>query len=759
MKKIFSFVILVMIFVISFAQMSNDETRGMGTRSRTWIGLSTFDVTVESEAGQQYILCFGEGELTPGYTIDKVKFYFRESYGSTTYDPEFNIKIYTGGNRNWIERNIHTPYTDTENAYTTDPANKGTLQYSQSFTASGVGHQIVALNTPFEIPSTGEVWIALECEGIACVGATKTSDTATVWTTFLRDNSSNGNFRLEVPLFRKNNNGELIVLPYQYCMSVEVNDQIDRCDFSANFYNPTTNWTNYKTPFSQQIINFEETYDNYYRVQLDIRNAGPDSARKQLSGHFVFTDAAGQTLTIDTLLRTMASVPTGPNGGWVLGQNAPGMALIPMATLRSMTFPVNLDFIIDFAGVDTDNSNDTAHLTIIDEASFNIYDTAYVDACESYYWEGSYYYYSGEYNRTYSRAEYGDSILTLYLNIYNNETITLYESVVGGYVWDGQTYCSSGNYINRYQTAHGCDSTVYLYLTVTPITTELHITAQGGYIWDGLTYTSSGNYIQRYQTDMGCDSTVYLYLTVEPITTELHITACDSYEWDGLVYTGSGNYIQRYQTAEGWDSTVYLYLTIERSVQSAFAETACGSYTWNDTTYTTSGSYTQHFDAETACDSVVTLLLTIQPNPTADLYDTTYNRTAYNDNGFSIPASDLMEVGDYVYTQNIPQPEGCDSIITLYLTVINHVGVANYNNLNTIFLYPNPANDNVSITATESPIIDVCCYNIIGAEVATYKNVNDSALTFDVSSWKSGVYLIKVTTQAGIQTLKLTVNR
>lgn len=811
MKKFFLFIICCIIASVSFSQdienENSNESRGMGNRSRTWVGLSSFDVTVESEPGQKYILCFGAGEINPGYTIDKVKFYYRDSYGSTTYDPEFNIKIYTGGNRTWIERNIHTPYTDTENTYTTNSSDMGTLQYTQSFTASGIGYQIVNLSTPFEIPSNEEVWIALECIGTACIGATKTSDTSTVWTQYLRQIPESQGFKVEVPLFRKTYSGEIIVLPYQYCISVEVNDQIDRCDFGAKFYDPTTQWVSYQTPITQQIINFEETYDTYYRIQTAVFNAGPDSARKQLTGHYIFTDADGRTQTIDTIFRTNASTPTAPGEGWVTGQYSPGYALIPMSTLRAMTFPVELSLVLDFAGVEADLSNDTARLTIIDEASFNVYDTLIVDACESYYWEGSYYYNSGEYTRTFNRAEYGDSIKMLILNIYHNETNYLYETVNGGYIWDGQRYCYSGNYINYYQTEHGCDSTVYLYLTVIPNTTELHITARGGYIWDGLRYTNSGNYIQQYQSAIGCDSTVYLYLTVTPITTELNITAyggyvwdgltytssgnyiqqyttpegwdstvylyltiipittelnitaCDSYEWDGLNYTSTGNYIQQYQSYEGWDSTVYLYLTVEYSVRNSFSDTACASYTWNDETYYSSGSYEQHFETTSACDSIVTLLLTILPTHDAILYDTVYTHTAYNRYGFSISPNEIATSGDYIFTRNIPLEDECDSVVKLNLCVISNVSLSDYENDHFAKLYPNPAFNIVNIVTNQQMIRDIYCYNVMGSIVATYQNIGNTNYVINVSDWNSGIYFIKVICQEGSQTLKLTINR
>jgi hypothetical protein len=54
-----------------------------------------------------------------------------------------------------------------------------------------------------------------------------------------------------------------------------------------------------------------------------------------------------------------------------------------------------------------------------------------------------------------------------------------------------------------------------------------------------------------------------------------------------------------------------LWLTVNPTVASTISATACGSYIWNGVTYYESGTYTQHFTAENGCDSTVTLLLTI----------------------------------------------------------------------------------------------------------------------------------------------------
>ena len=49
-------------------------------------------------------------------------------------------------------------------------------------------------------------------------------------------------------------------------------------------------------------------------------------------------------------------------------------------------------------------------------------------------------------------------------------------------------------------------------------------------------------------------------------------------------------------------------------ILNEFSATGCHSYNWNGTVYTTSGDYQQHLYNDLGCDSVVTLHLTIYPN-------------------------------------------------------------------------------------------------------------------------------------------------
>ena len=89
-------------------------------------------------------------------------------------------------------------------------------------------------------------------------------------------------------------------------------------------------------------------------------------------------------------------------------------------------------------------------------------------------------------------------------------------------------------------------------------------------------------------------------------------TACDSFTWWNTNYTNSTDSATHvYTNAAGCDSTVTLHLSIFNSQFSTLTDTAEGSYTWNGTTYTESGTYQWIGTTVNGCDSTVTLILTI----------------------------------------------------------------------------------------------------------------------------------------------------
>ena len=263
---------------------------------------------------------------------------------------------------------------------------------------------------------------------------------------------------------------------------------------------------------------------------------------------------------------------------------------------------------------------DTIHVEVLSNST----GSETVTECDNYTWNtnGQTYTQSGQYTTVLTNAQGCDSTVTLNLTITNSNTGSETVSECDSYTWnaDGQTYTQSGQYTTILTNAQGCDSIVTLDLTITqPNTGSETVTECDSYTWNtnGQTYTQSGQYTEVLTNQNGCDSTVTLNLTItQPNTGSETVTECDSYTWNtnGQTYTQTGQYTEVLTNQNGCDSTVTLNLTINSSSSSTQTDTGLDSYTWsvNNQTYTQSGTYTAVIPNTSGCDSTITLDLTLQ---------------------------------------------------------------------------------------------------------------------------------------------------
>ena len=101
-----------------------------------------------------------------------------------------------------------------------------------------------------------------------------------------------------------------------------------------------------------------------------------------------------------------------------------------------------------------------------------------------------------------------------------------------------------------------------------------------------------------------------------------------------------------------------LHLTINKPVKEDVYETACVSYIWNGQTYYETGDYTFNGQTAAGCDSIVTLHLTILPDVVYEPTETDYfcPGSTYDWRGYTFNAPGT-------YTHTIQNALGCDSII------------------------------------------------------------------------------------------------
>ena len=279
---------------------------------------------------------------------------------------------------------------------------------------------------------------------------------------------------------------------------------------------------------------------------------------------------------------------------------------------------------------------------------------------------------AGTYTQNLQTVNGCDSIVTLTLSVNPVASTNLTAAICEGSVYseNGFNASEAGTYTQNLQTVNGCDSIVTLTLTVNPIAST-NLTAA---ICEGTTYTENGfntseagSYTQTLQTVNGCDSVVTLNLTVNPVaSTTLSAAICE-----GSVYTENGfnaseadTYTQTLQTVNGCDSIITLTLSINSVASTTLSAAICEgtTYTENGFNVSEAGSYTQNLQTVNGCDSIVTLTLTVNPVASTTFTAAICEGTTYTENGFNV-----SEAGSY--TQNLQTVNGCDSIVTLNLTI------------------------------------------------------------------------------------------
>jgi len=186
------------------------------------------------------------------------------------------------------------------------------------------------------------------------------------------------------------------------------------------------------------------------------------------------------------------------------------------------------------------------------------------------------------------------------------------------------------------------------------------------------TYNTAGNYTIRFilSNPQNCnpiDSTTFtITVTGEIRTTILNQSVCqgESVTIGTQTFNSTGTYTVRFTAANGCDSVVTLNLIVNSKKATTLNRNICQgqSVTVGTQTFNTSGTYVVTLQTSTQCDSVITLNLTINPNK-----DTTINKTICEGESVSIGQQTFSTNG--IHTVNLQSTKGCDSIVTLNLTV------------------------------------------------------------------------------------------
>lgn len=296
--------------------------------------------------------------------------------------------------------------------------------------------------------------------------------------------------------------------------------------------------------------------------------------------------------------------------------------------------------------------------------------------CDFYQFNNQYITMSGTYTDTLVSVAGCDSIIQL--DIIINYATTFYISqqacMGSSVIFNNQVITQPGKYYDTLLSQTGCDSIIELdinFMPPQPTYSLLNGIAcnNSSYYFNGQNLTTGGLYYDTIPNYIGCDSFITLKLSFTP-PNQVFITQVicngNAYVFNGQSLTTAGLYHDTLVNIYGCDSFVTLNLITGNASFNAFNAYLCSgnSYPFGSQILTQPGIYTDTFINYLGCDSIAELHLAVgQSSTPSSFYDTSCSNQYYYFNGQYIYTS-----GTYnTIFQNVM---GCDSAVTLYLTVM-----------------------------------------------------------------------------------------
>jgi len=389
------------------------------------------------------------------------------------------------------------------------------------------------------------------------------------------------------------------------------------------------------------------------------------------------------------------------------------------------------------------------------------------------------------------------------------------------YNFYGQNITAAGTYTHTLQTINGCDSVLTLVVTLKtlPYTTitgntslcegeSTSLSANGGtsYVWsdsstgNSITVNQSGIYTVTATNAEGCSNTANITVTVNPSptitiagnttlcagnSTTLTATGADSYSWSTGDNTAAvsisefGIYTVTGTTTAGCSGTAEVtvlvsqlpVITITGETDICAGEsttlTANGgeTYLWSDgTTGSTltvnmAGTYQVIGYNAAGCNAMASATVNVWQPATSEFSIVT-EEPCYSWNNI-----DYCTSGDY--TQTLQTIHGCDSIVTLHLTIT--VGIDDYDLGASMTVYPNPTNDiinvrctmyNVQVGTMEFHVFDAFGRRLRSTDgVETQNFASLQTVQIDLSRYASGVYFVKAVADGNVVAVKKVVKQ
>ena len=299
-----------------------------------------------------------------------------------------------------------------------------------------------------------------------------------------------------------------------------------------------------------------------------------------------------------------------------------------------------------------------------------VYDT--ICKGDSYTWMDKSYSMAGAYNDTVRVAGQADQPMVLNLTVIEPVNTTITTSILHGesYQWFDEELTESAVKDTVLVSAAGCDSIVTLSLTVKyadVVYSEAAICQGDTYTWLNKEYSAAGTYLDTVRVEGQADQVLGLVLTVnKPTSAVLPVSILhgESYPWFDEVLTESAVKDTVITNVAGCDSVVTLNLTVTYKATEYVSDAVCQgeSYTWLGKEYSAAGTYYDTVRTAGAADQPMALVLSVNMPSAYEYAAQICEGDAYDFNGQL-----LSEAGTYHDT--LANMHGCDSIVTLRLTV------------------------------------------------------------------------------------------
>ena len=244
-------------------------------------------------------------------------------------------------------------------------------------------------------------------------------------------------------------------------------------------------------------------------------------------------------------------------------------------------------------------------------------------------------------------------------------------------------------------------------------------------------------YSKDYSVDRGSDCAWVDAIMVPHVPNPVTITHSEACEGRPLVIAG-----ETINTDEPGTGSVVQTLASgnvvinDYEIYPSYNETdniiACDSYEWQGTEYTASFSLVDSLLSAYGCDSIVGVSLTVNHSTMGDTVRVSTMATSYEWYGTVYSASGI-------YQQGFTNSQGCDSLVTLVLTIGSSQGIEDVENTRlNVELWPNPTTGRLHLSQS---VDEVRVYDITGRVVAQSRQTG----TLDLSGLASGVYTLRLT--------------